>query len=125
MLAMIRRALDAKRLTGELEAAEREIASLKAELSSRLIGPSWREVAKDFDASHLHDDVIRKVIDDLAPALEHDAIQFLKHAAAGFQREYRNTARMTGAVAYDMTANVYEFEFRTRAMGTRVKSMNF
>ncbi len=125
MIALIRRALDARRLTAELEAAESEITSLKAELSSRLLGPSFREVAKDFDATGFHDQIMDRVVDDLAPMLERDALKFLKAGMKSLARNTRYSPRMTGAVAYDAMANVFEFEFRAGAMGTRVKAVNF
>ncbi len=125
MIALIRRALDARRLTAELEAAESEIASLRAELSSRLLGPSYREVAKDFDATAFHDHLMDRVVEDLAPMLERDALKFLKSGMKALARDVHFRPRMEGAVAYNAMANVYEFEFRAGAMGTRVKAVNF
>lgn len=125
MLSLIRRALDAKRLTVELEAAEAEIAALRAELSSRLLGPSFREVAKDFDATRFHDLLIDRVVEDLAPMLERDALAFLKSGMKSLARETRYSPRMEGAVAYDAFADVYAFEFQTVSMGTRVNVANF
>ncbi len=125
MIALIRRALDARRLTAELEAAEAEIANLKAELSSRLLGPSYREVAKDFDATTFHDQLMDRVVEDLSPMLERDALKFLKIGMKALARDVHYRPRMEGAVAYDAFADVYAFEFRTAAMGTTVKAANF
>lgn len=125
MLTLIRRALDARRLTTELEAAEAEIARLKAELSSRLFGSSFHEVAKSFDATAFHNQLMAQVIDDLAPLLERDALKFLKAGMKSLVRESQYSPRMTGAVAYDAMNCIYEFEFRTEAMGTRVKAASW
>ena len=77
--------------------------------------------AGSLDDLRFHD----RVVDDLAPLLERDVLKFLKDGAGSLRRETRMVPRMDGAVAYDAMANVYEFEFRTTAMGTHVKVANF
>ena len=122
MFILIRRALDASRLTTELETAEAEITSLKAELSSRLLGPSFREVAKDFDVKGFHDYLMDRVVEDLAPMLERDAIAFLKTGMKSLAGDKRLSPRMVGAVAYDVMTDIYQFEFRVRSMNTIIKA---
>ncbi len=122
MFTLILRALDARRLTVELEAAEAEITRLKKELSLRLLGPSFREVAKDFDATVFHDQLMDRVVEDLSPMLERDALAFLKTAMRSLARDTSLSPRMAGAVAYDVMTDIYQFEFRVGAMGTMIKA---
>ncbi len=122
MIALIRRALDARRLTTELEAAEVKIILLKAELSSHLLGPSFREVAKDFDASAMWPTIIDRVVNDLAPILEQDALAFLKTAMRSLPKDTKSSPLVAGAVAYNEMSKIYQFEFRVGAMGTMIKA---
>ena len=122
MISLIRRALDAKRLTTELEAAEVKITDLRAELSRRLLGPSFGEVAKDFDATPFHNYLMDRVVEDLAPMLEQDDIKFLKTAMKSFEKNSMYSPRMTGAVAYDAANNLYQFEFHAKSMRTLIRA---
>lgn len=120
MFALIRRALDAKRLASELERAELRIAQLEHQASQRPHLPSFVEVAKEFDVSQLHDEVRAKVVDDLAPMLERSALDFLKTAMREMPKETRRP--IIGLAAYDRVSRTHHFRFESPAMGTTVIS---
>lgn len=121
MFALIRRAFDAVRLTNELAQAEAKIRSLEAELSSKLIGPSYREVEREFDVSYIMDAVHERVIENLTPFVEPEYIKLMKAASAGMQRD--NPHRMSVYASMDIANRQYRFEFRTDKMGTVVQQV--
>jgi hypothetical protein len=120
MTNFIRRAFDAVRLTRELATAEIRIAVLEGELKHRHSGPSFSEVATDFDASALFPQLVDKVIDDLAPFIEQDALTMLKAGFTGVQRDRGSRATMHGLVAKDYASRTFQFRFEIGRMGTTV-----
>jgi hypothetical protein len=124
MIALIRRALDANRLAKLLEKAEVEIIALNAELSSRPNRPNFCEVAKDFDASAIFPQLADRVIDDLSPFLQKEAISLLKTAFKGLQTDRMGRPSMRAMVAEDYTSRVHHFNFETDRMGTTVMIHN-
>jgi hypothetical protein len=124
MIALIRRALDANRLAKLLEKAEAKIIVLNAEISSRPQGPSFREVAKEFDASAIFPQLADRVIDDLSPFLQREAISLLKTAFKGLQDDRRGRPAMRAMVAEDYPSMVHHFTFEIDRMGTTVMIHN-
>lgn len=119
MRALLRRLFDASRLAREVETLEAENRRLKLELSGRLIGPSYREVSKSFDASNIEHEVIGRVIDDLAPLLEADALRVLKQVMRDLRRDGRPF--LHAQVAFDGAARCYEYRFEVSKAGVTVR----
>jgi hypothetical protein len=124
MIALIRRALDANRLAKQLEQAEAEIVALKAELSTRINRPNFREVAREFDASAIFSQLADKVIADLSPFLQQEAISLLKTAFKGLRTDRMVKPSMYAMVAEDYTERAHHFKFETNRMGTTVTIHN-
>ena len=76
MINIIKRAMDVERLTKELEKAEARIEELHSEIQSRLLNPapSFQEVAKSFDVSHINDKVYERVVEEFSKFLEPEMI---------------------------------------------------
>ena len=125
MIRFIRRAMDAERLTLELEKAQDEIDALKREMSSRPLGPSFREVAKDFDATAIFSLVSERVVDDISPFLEREAIKMLKDAFRGLEKDRGGLPMMTAHIAEDYAAQVLQVVFDVDRMGTSIRVANF
>jgi DNA mismatch repair ATPase MutS len=125
MTDFIRRAFDATRLTRELSAAEDTIADLNHQLKTMRQAPSFREVATDFDASEYVPQLFDRVIDDLAPFVERDALKLLKTAFAGLGKERGSRPKMYGQVAENYSDRVLEFRFELDRMGTSVRVATF
>ncbi len=120
MIALLRRAFDAKRLAVELEQAEKEIEFLSKKLKAASSGPSFTEVSKEFDASALHKDVRQKVIDDFAPLLQDEALNLLKQGMHGLVSELGTEPTMRGKAAYNRTCNAIYLRFEVPPMATTV-----
>jgi DNA mismatch repair ATPase MutS len=125
MIDFIRRAFDSVRLTRELSAAEDTIADLTRQLKSIHQAPSFREVCTEFDASEYVPQLFDRVIDDLAPFVERDALKLLKTAFAGLGKETASRPRMYGQVAENYPDRVLEFRFELDRIGTSVRVANF
>jgi len=115
--------MDVERLTKELVAAEARIEQLSSELSSRLLnrGPSFQEVSKSFDVSHINDKVYAKVVDDFSKFLEPEMIHLLKSVSENMRRDGR--FYMDVSVAQDRSACLHEYRFRAPEMRTTVRDM--
>lgn len=121
MFRFIRRAMEAGRLTRELDAAQAQINALKSELSHCYSCPSFREVARDFDATAIYPMVAERVVEDLSPFLEREAIKLLKDAFRGLEKDRRGRPMMTAAIAEDYAAQVFQIAFEVDRMGTSVR----
>ena len=122
MIALIRRITNSVRLEAQLSAAENRISILEDMLKAARSGPCFAEVAKDFDVSHIHAEAIARVVDDLSPMLEQEAISLLKQGMHRLVEDHRGPS-MIARSAYEMTNCVYQLEFRVPAMGTVVQSV--
>jgi len=111
---IITRALDAARLTREVERLEEENAALRA--ARKPSAPSFREVATSFDASCLSDAVMERVVSELAPILEQDVLRTLKLMRADLSRAGRQAHGRVAADAFDN--RIMHFRFDASAAST-------
>lgn len=110
MITVIRRAFDVNRLTKELGQAEAKIASLEEQLASRPVANNFIEVAKEFDASEYFDLMADRLMEDLGPVIERDAMSLLKRAMSSLRSDQGKPILYT-SVAQDYYAGTHVFRF--------------
>jgi len=107
----------------KLGEAQEKIDRLEKQLKSRSSGPSYGEVAKDFDASRFYEELVDKVIKDFQPVLEQSALKLLKEAMKSTYKQ--QSPRMYGSVAYNLESAVHEFRFEIPRTSTSIVAMGY
>lgn len=107
----IKRLLNVERLNKELAEKEAEIAYLKGRVS----GPSFRSVAKEFDASELFDAILQEAKKELIGVVQEDFVRMLVEAERCVSRK-----KIRGYIA-EVYPDMYAVELVIRHQTTRIQ----